>query len=168
MQNQSDPVEYPALSGKVVRQVRFANDEDFTALIFDFKDNTHVSFRFKADLSLSMEPEVSDLKHGDIVNWRKLKAQAVRKHDPKVKKGEKVWITWENLDGPPGIGRGLALCEVIKVRKKRTFVSGKKKPFTDVQIRDPKGRLWWTPSSSLIPREQGPEEQSKNRSRGNR
>jgi hypothetical protein len=33
-------VEYPALSGKVTRQVRFVNDEDYTALTIEFDDNT--------------------------------------------------------------------------------------------------------------------------------
>lgn len=79
MKHKPGSVEYPALKGKVVRQVRFANDEDFTALIIEFEDNTHVSFRLKAAIDLLMEPEVSTLKGGNIVKWKKLKARPVKK-----------------------------------------------------------------------------------------
>lgn len=34
-----------------------------------------------------------------------------------MKKGDKVLINWGNLDGPLGIGRGMARCEVVLVRK---------------------------------------------------
>jgi len=63
-----------------------------------------------------------------------------------MKKGDKVLITWENLDGPEGIGRGMARCDVVMVRK-----ASRTNPFIDVRIRDPKGRLWWTPPSTLTP-----------------
>lgn len=79
MRTKSQSVEYPTLKGKVVRQVRFTNDEDFTALVIEFKDNTLVSFRLKASIALSMEPELSSLKGGDIVSWRKLKTRSLRK-----------------------------------------------------------------------------------------
>jgi hypothetical protein len=164
MRQHSEVVEYPALKGKVISQVRFTNDDDFTALIVDFEDQTHVSFRFKADMTLSMEPEISILQVGNIVNWRELKAQPARMKGPKLRKGDKAWITWENLDGPPGIGRGLALCEVVTVRKRLTTVG--KLPYVEVRIRDPKGRLWRTPASSLIPYEQRPKEQTRTRRRG--
>lgn len=64
-----------------------------------------------------------------------------------MKKGDKVQITWENLDGPDGIGRGMARCEVVQVRKAKRGI----KPFIEVRIRDPRGRLWWTPERSLKP-----------------
>jgi hypothetical protein len=64
-----------------------------------------------------------------------------------MKKGDKVLITWENLDGPEGIGRGMARCDVVMVRKAKDGI----KPCIEVRIRDPKGRLWWTPPSSLAP-----------------
>ena len=127
----------------------------------DFEDGTHVSFRFTADLILSMKPEIAILKQGNIVNWRKLKGQPAATKEPEPKKGDKAWITWENLDGPPGIGRGLALCDVLMVRKKLTTFG--KKPYTDVRIRDPKHRLWWTPASSLIPYKDGTKKQSRSR-----
>jgi hypothetical protein len=69
----------PPSKGKIVKQVRFANDEDFTALIIEFDDNTHVSFRLKAAIDFLMEPEISTLKGGDIVSWKKLEAQSVKK-----------------------------------------------------------------------------------------
>lgn len=62
-----------------------------------------------------------------------------------MKKGDKVQITWENLDGPEGIGRGMAHCEVVQVRKAKRGI----RPFIEVRIRDPRGRLWWTPEGSL-------------------
>lgn len=77
MTHKPGSVEYPALKGKVVRQVRFANDEDFTALVIEFEDNTHASFRLKAAIDLLMEPEVSTLKGGNIVKWKKLEARPV-------------------------------------------------------------------------------------------
>jgi hypothetical protein len=79
MKRRTASFEYPALKGKVVRQVRFANDEEFTVLVIEFEDNTHVSFRLKATIELSMEPEISTLKSGNIVNWKKLKAQLIKR-----------------------------------------------------------------------------------------
>jgi hypothetical protein len=72
-------VEYPALKGKIIRQVRFAEeDEHFTALILEFEDNTHVSFLLRAAITLAMEPEISRLEGGNIVSWRKLKPRAIK------------------------------------------------------------------------------------------
>jgi len=71
-------LEYPSLKGKVIKQVRFTQeDEEFTAVVLEFDDDTHVSFALKANIALAMEPEISKLKNGDIVNWRKVKAQVV-------------------------------------------------------------------------------------------
>jgi hypothetical protein len=66
-------IEYPELRGKIIKQVRFANDEEFTALVMEFEDNTLVSFRLKARIFLLMEPELSTLEDGDIVKWKRLK-----------------------------------------------------------------------------------------------
>ena len=66
-----------------------------------------------------------------------------------MKKGDKVWITWENLDGPTGIGRGMPLCEVVSLRKQRKWSPFNNKPYVQVRIRDPRGKLWWTPANSL-------------------
>jgi len=70
-------VEYPALSGKVTRQVRFVNDEDYTALTIEFDDSTLVSFRFKASIAFSIDPELSTVKGGNIVRWRELKTRPI-------------------------------------------------------------------------------------------
>lgn len=70
-------IEYPALSGKVIRQVRFVNNEDYTALTLEFDDDTLVSFQFKATIALSRDPELSSLKGGNIVSWKKLKTRPV-------------------------------------------------------------------------------------------
>jgi len=68
-------VEYPALAGKVIRQVRFVNDEDYTALTIEFDDSTLVSFRFKASIAFSIDPELSTVRGGNIVKWRELKTR---------------------------------------------------------------------------------------------
>lgn len=70
-------VEYPALIGKVIRQVRFVNDDDYTALSIDFDDSTLVSFRLKATIGFSIDPELSTVKGGNIVRWRQLKTRPV-------------------------------------------------------------------------------------------
>jgi len=69
-------VEYPALIGKVIRQVRFVN-EDYTALTIEFDDSTLVSFRFKASIAFSTDPELSTVRGGNIVRWRELKTRPV-------------------------------------------------------------------------------------------
>ena len=73
----SEGVEYPALIGKVIRQVRFVNDEDYTALTIEFDDSTLVSFRFKATIGFSIDPELSTVKGGNIVRWRQLRTRPV-------------------------------------------------------------------------------------------
>ena len=72
-------IEYPALIGKLIRQVRFVNDEDYTALTIEFDDSTLVSFRFKASIAFSIDPELSTVKDGNIVKWKELKTQPVMK-----------------------------------------------------------------------------------------
>ena len=61
-------VEYPALSGNVIRQLRFVSDEDYTAVTIEFDDDTLVSFRFRARIGFLVDPELSHVKEGDIVN----------------------------------------------------------------------------------------------------
>ena len=72
-------VEYPALGGKVIRQARFENDEDYTALSIEFVDDTLVSFRLKASVAFSTAPELSTLKGGNIVSWKELRPRPVMK-----------------------------------------------------------------------------------------
>ena len=76
MKRRTANFEYPALKGKVVRQVRFANDEEFTVLVIEFEDNTHVSFRLKATIELSMEPEISTLKEWEHRELEKVESAA--------------------------------------------------------------------------------------------
>lgn len=71
---------YPELKGKVVREVRYANDNEFNGVTIEFEDNTQVSFRFKASIDLIVHPELATLKGGDLVNFRKLRASPVRRH----------------------------------------------------------------------------------------
>jgi hypothetical protein len=72
-----EDVEYPALTGKVIRKVRFVNDDDYTALTIEFDDSTLVSFRFKASIAFSIGPELSTVKGGNIVKWRRLTTRPV-------------------------------------------------------------------------------------------
>ena len=67
--------EYPDLRGKVIKQVRFVNDENYTALNLEFEDSTLASFRLNAKIALCLPPEIARLKDGDLVKWKKLKAQ---------------------------------------------------------------------------------------------
>src|SRR5437868_3567560 len=67
--------EYPDLRGKVIRQVRFVNDENYTALNLEFEDNTLASLRLNAKIALSLPPEIARLKDGNLVKWKELKAE---------------------------------------------------------------------------------------------
>ena len=71
-------VEYPELKGKVIQQVRYSSDADFTVLVIEFNDNTRASFRLRADMSFAMEPEMSgNDAAGDIANWKILKTRSL-------------------------------------------------------------------------------------------
>ena len=72
-------LEYPSLIGKVIRLVRFANDEDYTALTIEFDDSTLVSFRFKASIAFSIDPELATVRGGNIVRWKRLKTRPAMK-----------------------------------------------------------------------------------------
>jgi uncharacterized protein YkuJ len=72
-------VQYPELKGKVVREVRYANDNEFNGVTIEFEDNTQVSFRFKASIDLIVHPELATLKGGDLMNFRKLRTSPVRR-----------------------------------------------------------------------------------------
>lgn len=67
--------EYPDLRGKVIRQVKFVNDDNYTALNLEFEDNTLASFRLNANIGLSLPPEIATLKGGDLVGWKRLKGR---------------------------------------------------------------------------------------------
>jgi hypothetical protein len=68
--------EYPDLKGKVIRQVRFVNDGNYTALNLEFEDNTLASFRLSTTISLSLPPEIARLKSGNLVSWKKLQTRS--------------------------------------------------------------------------------------------
>ena len=67
--------EYPDLKGKVIRQVRFVNDSNYSALNLEFEDNTLASFRLSATISLSRPPEIARLKSGNLVSWKTLRTR---------------------------------------------------------------------------------------------
>ena len=68
--------EYPDLRGKVIKQVKFVNDHNYTALNLEFEDNTLASFRLNAKIALSLPPEIAKLKGGNLVGWKTLKARS--------------------------------------------------------------------------------------------
>jgi hypothetical protein len=71
-------VEYPELKGKVIEQVRYKSDPDFTVLVIEFNDNTCASFRLRADVSFALEPEMSgNDAAGDIATWKILKTRSL-------------------------------------------------------------------------------------------
>lgn len=65
--------DYPALKGKVISKVSFASDQEFTALVMEFEDNTLASFRLRASIALAMEPELATVQRGNLTGWRVLK-----------------------------------------------------------------------------------------------
>lgn len=71
-------VEYPELRGKVIEQVRYNSDLDFTVIVIEFNDNTRATFRLRADVSFALEPEMSGTDAvGDIANWKILKKRSL-------------------------------------------------------------------------------------------
>lgn len=74
-----------------------------------------------------------------------------------MKKGDLVLLSWECMYGPiindrgTFHRRGVATCEVVQIHKCKPVNGLSFRPFTEVQIRDPKGKLWWTPLKSLKP-----------------
>lgn len=71
-------VEYPELKGKIIEQVRYSSDPDFTVLVIEFNDNTRATFRLRADVSFALEPEISSTDAvGDIANWKILKKRSL-------------------------------------------------------------------------------------------
>jgi hypothetical protein len=70
-------IEYPELKGKIVRNVRFSNDQHLTAVNLEFEDNTLVSFRLEASIVLSTGgPEIAKLRGGNLAGWKRLKARS--------------------------------------------------------------------------------------------
>lgn len=67
-----EATQYPDLKGKVISQVRFVNDGNYTALNLEFEDNTLASFRLSAAISLSPPPEIATVKSGNLVSWKQL------------------------------------------------------------------------------------------------
>lgn len=61
------------MRGKVIKQVKFVNDENYTALNLEFEDSTLASFRLNAKIALSLPPEIARVKGGNLVGWKKLK-----------------------------------------------------------------------------------------------
>jgi hypothetical protein len=82
IKTKSNNVEYPALKGKVIRRVWFSNQDEFTAIVIEFEDDSITSFRLTASISFSIPPEIARLRGGNIVGWRKLKTVPAnfRKH----------------------------------------------------------------------------------------
>lgn len=67
--------EYPDLKGKVIRQVSFVNDGNYTAFNMEFEDNILASFCLRAMISLSLPPEIARVKSGNLVLWKRLRSR---------------------------------------------------------------------------------------------
>jgi len=71
-------IEYPALRGKTIQQVRFIEDNEFTALIMEFEDNTRARFTLETRISFAVAPEIMETApNGDLVNCKRLGTRSV-------------------------------------------------------------------------------------------
>jgi hypothetical protein len=57
------------------------------------------------------------------------------------KRKDTLLVSWSCLYTRSRAKHRMARCKVLMTRKVRSRVTGK--PFIEVRIRDPKGRLWW-------------------------
>lgn len=74
-------VEYPVLRGKRIKQVRFIEDDEFTALIMEFEDNTCARFALETRVSFAVAPEIMETgPNGDLVNCRRLGTRSLPSH----------------------------------------------------------------------------------------
>lgn len=68
--------EFRGLEGRVIRTVRWSNQEDFKCLTLTFADETIAMFRLR--LTVDEELELADFKDGNISNERSLTAIPIR------------------------------------------------------------------------------------------
>jgi hypothetical protein len=74
-------VEYPKLRGKTIQQVRFIEDNEFTALIMEFEDNTRARFTLETRISFAVAPEIMETApNGDLVNCKRLGTRSLQSH----------------------------------------------------------------------------------------
>jgi hypothetical protein len=74
-------MEYPVLRGKTIKQVRFIEDSEFTALIMEFEDNTCARFPLETRICFAVAPEIMETgPNGDFVNCRRLGTRSISSH----------------------------------------------------------------------------------------
>lgn len=71
--------EYPALRGKTIKQVRFIEDTELTALIMEFEDNTRARFALETRIAFAVAPEImGTAPNGDLINCKRLGTRSIR------------------------------------------------------------------------------------------
>jgi len=79
--NRYNRVEYPVLRGKTIKQVRFIDDSEFTALIMEFEDNTRARFTLETRISFAVAPEITETApNSDLVTCRRLGTRSIPPH----------------------------------------------------------------------------------------
>ena len=74
-------IEYPALRGKTIKQVRLIEDNEFNALILEFEDNTRARFTLETRISFAVAPEImGTAPNGDLINCRPLGTRSIPPH----------------------------------------------------------------------------------------
>jgi hypothetical protein len=74
-------IEYPALRGKTIKQVRLIEDNEFNALILEFEDNTRARFTLETRISFAVAPEImGTTPNGDLINCRPLGTRCIPPH----------------------------------------------------------------------------------------
>lgn len=74
-------IEYPALQGKTIKQVRLIEDNEFNALILEFEDNTRARFTLETRISFAVAPEImGTASNGDLINCRPLGVRSISPH----------------------------------------------------------------------------------------
>lgn len=71
-------VEYPALRGKTIKEVRLIEDNEFNALILEFVDNTRARFTLETRISFAVAPELmGTAPNGDLINCKRLGTRCI-------------------------------------------------------------------------------------------
>lgn len=74
-------IEYPALRGKTIKQVSFIEDNEFTALIMEFDDDTRARFNLQTRISFAVAPEIMGIApNGDLINSKRLETRSIPPH----------------------------------------------------------------------------------------
>lgn len=74
-------IEYPALRGKIIKQVHLIDDTEFNALILEFEDKTRARFVLETRISFAVAPEIMGIApNGDLTNSKRLETRSIPPH----------------------------------------------------------------------------------------